>query len=469
MGKNYNPKLEDSLIAKILQNPEGFSIAEDMVEPFSFVHPPNKILWRTFEALHDREIEINAFTVSNHLDTLGQLDILYSQADTSLRGGELIRHLSGYNDEYVRSTSVEGLALQLQNVSAQRSISEFLSTAEAKIEAGEDPTHVLSYLEQESGKVSLSTGAKTSSISTSGAVAKEIMEEYIKAKKGGTKYIKTGLWVFDHLVGGLYPGRLLLILGTSGSGKSLIMHNILYNTSIKGIYNKKTEKREIIKAGLITLEQQSGEIGKRFIQMISGINSLDIEEGSLSDKDIPEFQKALKKLKESNILFDDSPSLTLPQLRAKMRKMAFDGARYIVVDQMDEIKLLGRDKSYKDSDTKTFALKEYGREFNVHVMLAHQFRKSAGNASRKGVTDVGMEDANEGGEKGADIIFTPRHDESGNYGIFLKLRQAGRGEKNKPYRLDFDLQRTLYSNYTGNFNHEMIPEEMESKNNFGEF
>ncbi len=143
-----------------------------------------------------------------------------------------------------------------------------------------------------------------------------------------------------------------------------------------------------------------------------------------------------------------------------MRKMAAEGVKYVIVDQLDEVKLPYKQKSYTDNDVKSYAIKEYSREFDLGCMTAHQMRKSAGDFQRKGVTNVNLADVNEGGEKGVDVVGTPRHDENGNFWIWLKLRQGG--ETNRPWRMDFDMDKNLYKNWTGE-DPEYIPEDMRNQ------
>lgn len=441
MGITYNPKLETLVVAKVLQNVGSFVTTDGYVEPLSFSFPPYKILWRAYEALNDKDIEITPFTVANLLDSLGQLNVINIDGESSLRGKDAINYLMRLENDGIKTTPLTSFAFQLQKSVARRDMIEFLVIAEEKIKSGEDPVEVLSYLDTSSGKISLASGAMSSSLEEPPSIARGILDEYTHAVKYGSLYIETGLDAWDTPVGGVYPGRVYVIAGSSGDGKSTLLQNIIYRTSF--LNN--------VKSGLISMEQNNKEVGKRFIQMMTGIDPIDIEKGRIPKNKISEFEKALKAIDKSNMIYDDSPMLTMPQVRMKLRKMASSGVKYVGVDQLSQLQLVSGGGNYGDTDSKVYLLKAYARELNLGIVSPHQLKKSVNDFRRGGAFDVSLSDLSESGERGADAVCFIRHDEEKQMILWMKARQG----KKRNMVLDYDYMTTLFSNSK----YQDIPEE----------
>lgn len=431
MSSTYNGNLEEAVLAKAIQNGEQFAMLDGLVEPLSFVWPPYRIMWQALELLYDTGVDINAFTLTTHLDRVGRLSTVTQTDGGLLRGEELVTHFGNLDDSEFNSTGIESLGFQIQQTSALRDIVALSDTAKNKALSGNPPEEILGFIDIETGKISASAGVKSSAIENSPTVAKDVFEEFKRAASGENRYIETGLKGWDDHVGGLYPGRVYIIAGTSGDGKSTLAHNIMYWKSIL----------DTIPCGIITLEMSNKEVGMRFVQMSSGIDTISVEKGTISDT--KSFKEGLERIKNGNILYDDSPSLSLAQLRSKMRKMVGAGVKFIIIDQLDLVHIGdGKNENYADADRKIYRIKEYAREFDIPIIVPHQLNKSTNDIKRKDPFNVTLADLKESGEKGADAVVFIRHDDNKQGLIWTKARQGTKGVS----LVQFDMVHTMFKN-----------------------
>ncbi len=433
MSSTFNSPLERFTIRSLLINGNDFSLAHELITADSFAWPSHKIMYRAMTSLYANNSDINHHTLKYELERSGKLKAIIS--DEPLNDGENFRGLE-YIDYIINmdgdESSPESLAKQLQKTASLRYIIDISDKAKTMAMSGDEPDAILAQIELASGNIASRMGTSSSQIETSETVAKEVLDTILKASKGETKYIKTGLNAWDYHFGGVVRGRLYMIVANSGQGKSTLATSIVYKLAME-------QPRE--KVGLISFEMQNAENGFRLIQMESGLDAMELEQGNVvlssgknqSNNSPSEILKiALKKLKDSTIYFDDSPTLTLSQVRSKVRKLAGEGCSTIIIDQLSQIRLdSGNDigLNYSNNDIKMYYIKSLAREFDVAIIIPHQLKKSAGDIIyRKSAWAITLTDIAESGERAADVVVCPRHNGEGeNRLIVLKGRQGRAG------------------------------------------
>lgn len=431
----YNPKLEEAIIAKIVRDGDKFPLLDGLVESQSFGWTPYRILWKGMEYLHDTGVEINSFTLKSYFERTGQLQAIM-QPEGGLRGDAFLDYLK---DELVMGewldTGIESVGKQLQDTGALREIVEIADRMKGDAMRGQNPSDILGYVDEKVGGIAGSIGSNIKGIENGLSVSKKIYEDFKDAAMGKTRYIETGLKAFDEFVGGLFPGNVIIPAATSGSGKSTLAQNIIYWKSMASGENN-------IPSAIISFEMENPEVGARFIQFDSGISPIDILKGTV--RDTAGLQKSLENLKNSKIHFDDSATLTLPQIRVKLRKLVGLGVRFCVCDQLDQIDIGDSySSSYADADRKIYKLKSYAREFGIPLIVPHQLNKSTNSVKRKNPFAVSLADLKESGEKGADgVVFIRKDDAGRNALIWTKARLGNTGTM----FLDFDMERRVFKN-----------------------
>jgi replicative DNA helicase len=146
------------------------------------------------------------------------------------------------------------------------------------------------------------------------------------------------------------------------------------------------------------------------------------------------YHDALEKISKSPILFDDSSSLSIPEMRTKVRKMKELGLDLIILDQLDLMNAqMPGGKEFEKLNWLSYRLKEMAREFNVPILIAHQMNRGIEQQQgAKNIRDPQLSDLEQAGEKASDMVVMIRHRKEGgiitkSYFYIVKNRNGGTG------------------------------------------
>jgi len=454
MSSAFHQELEINMLAKLLQSAD-FRIVDGVVDPNFFVLPSNAFIWSGIEELNDKGIVISVKTLEVELDRRGVLSaiILPRENEKPLRGLQVLEHLEGKD---VSKYDLAGMAYQLRDALGVRMTVTVADEIKRQALDGTPIAEILAQVDMKMGKISSMAGTKSANIKDSKTIAHGIWNIYEKGIRGEHDYLETGLGAWDNYTEGLYPGRVYIIAGTSGSGKSTLAQNIAYWLSVNRSITESTGKNlsENVMGAIISLEMDEEEVGGRLLRMCGGVRFSDIEKGRVKDTEL--FSSSLEKLRDANLLYDCSTELSLPALRAKMRKMAVAGVKYVVIDQLGQLSTgLVESMGYNDKDFITYRIKAYARELGLSVIVCHQLNKSSDHVSRKDIFNISLADLQESGQNAVDGICFVRRDNQKCGLVWVKLRQGHDMHTNIAY-LDFDVVRTLFGD-----GKEWLPEELE--------
>ena len=455
MSATYHDGLEVTALALILQTND-FAKVDGIVDPNFFSLPSNGFIWSAIEGVNAQGLVVSAKTIEVELDSRGLLSALIIPSKDAenkpLRGVDVLNYLKKKD---VAEYDLESVVFQLRDAQAARMTVTAVDAVKRAVLDGTPIAEVLADVDMRMGKISMLAGTKSSNIKDSKAVAHGIWNIFEKGVRGEHEYLETGLKAWDNYTEGLYPGRVYIIAGTSGSGKSTLGQNIAYWLSINRDIVESTGRHlnENIKGAIISLEMDESEVGGRLLRMVGGVKFSDIEKGRVKDTAL--FSSSLETLRDADLLYDNSTELTLPMLRAKMRKMAVAGAKYIIIDQLGQLSTgLSESMGYNDKDFITYRIKAFAREFNLAVVIMHQMNKSSDAVSRKDIFNISLADLQESGQNAVDGICFVRRDSQKCALVWVKLRQGHDMQTDIAY-LDFDIMRTLFKD-----GEEWIPDEL---------
>ncbi len=447
MGKpvTYSPRLETEYMAAMIQNPsQRIDVSVD-VGKSDIGYIPYQLLYNAWDEMEYNDIEITPQTTINYLERTGQLGGIRIESMPELCGADAVRFLyelpfDNYGEE---PPPLQTLARQVADVSALRKLQYLSTNIQSKVEDGQNPAEIAAFVDLEIGKIGIQSGKNVGAIYEAKEAVSTFLDRYEKIVKGEIEpFIETGLRAIDNAIGGLGKGKVILVSGTSGDGKTVFVQNIL---SKIGIENTRTHRVAFIK-----MEGGKDEAMARHIQILSGIDknkppidSLDIERGRVPDSSMPHFKELANKISKSKLIINASPGgMTMRQLKNQLIKLASMGVEVVVVDQLNNLELETDKSSYLDSDKKGYLLKKWSEELDIHIIAVHQLNKSTNSVHRKGAFDLSLSDLAESGEKAMDAVFFVRHDESKTLVMCVKARV---GKKiNVPVK--FDFMSTRYDN-----------------------
>lgn len=404
MGNNlFNPEIEEAVIACVLKDGTIFSYLNDICEHGDFYWKPYSWLWQTFLSLAERGQAIDCLTVQDELQRKDWQENFIT-ATGGLKGSEAINKIKATE---IVVENAESYAMQVKDDSSKRQVKEKIGRASEQLSGGNTSIEVLTYLENELGRISAFSGAKSNMIAHTDDVLKIAMESTEIAAKGNRKYIETGLRDLDYKIGGFFNGQLITVAGRQGEGKSSLLLTLAMNIACENRWKKKV--------GIFSLEMSNEEYMQRMISYYSGISSLRLKTGKVKDEEYNAYHKAVEQIKKSEIMMDDTPHLPIPLLRTKLRKMKESGVQIVFIDQLDLLDYGSPvDAEYIRVNRLSYKLKKLAREIDLPVIVAQQMSRSIESAARGKDGDPKASDLSQAGESAPNMIIMIRHKKEQN-------------------------------------------------------
>jgi len=273
----------------------------------------------------------------------------------------------------------------------------------------------------------------------------EIIED-IQNRKGLITGLPTGYVDLDRYIGGLHPSELIIIASRPGMGKTALATNIALNLAAGG---------EQIPILFFSLEMSKEHLVQRILCCEAKINSKKLREGILSDKEIAKLLLAAGQLEKAPIFIDDTPALTVFELRARARRLkAKEDIKLIIIDYLQLMKGTRRTENRQQEITEISAsLKSLARELNVPVIAISQLSRATEQRENK---KPHLSDLRESGsiEQDADLVLLLYREDYYNKEdpdiqgvseiIIAKQRNGPTGSVNLTFIKEF----TRFENYT---------------------
>ncbi len=260
--------------------------------------------------------------------------------------------------------------------------------------------------------------------------------------------LPTGFTDFDKITTGLHPGQVMVLAARPGMGKtSWFISALLHSAVMKGSI-----------AALFSLEMSKEELGFRFFSAISRIDSKRLKTGALAREEFRRLMTAAEQLGQARIHIDDTPALTVMDLRSRCRRLKAKEKKLdlVVVDYLQLMKgpktaSAGGNREQEISAISR-GLKELAKEIGVPIIALSQLSRSV-----EGRTDKRpmLSDLRESGaiEQDADLVcFIYRDDyynsESEEKGVAEIILAKNRHGEPGTVKLAWLGQYTLFANLT---------------------
>jgi replicative DNA helicase len=227
--------------------------------------------------------------------------------------------------------------------------------------------------------------------------------EELHRNKGALRGVRTGWRDLDNMTAGLQRSDLIILAARPAMGKSTLVANLAYNVAT-------IAKQSVL---FFSLEMSKEQLVDRMLSDASGVDSWNIRTGNLSDDDFSKLSEAMGEMAEAPIFFDDTPGLSVLEMRTKARRAAHDAPLgLIIVDYLQLMQGSGRDNGNRVQEVSEISrgLKLIARELNVPVIALSQLSRSVESRSPQ---IPQLSDLRESGsiEQDADIVaFLYRED-----------------------------------------------------------
>lgn len=193
--------------------------------------------------------------------------------------------------------------------------------------------------------------------------------EKLYERKGGITGISTGFVEFDRMTSGMHPSEMIVIAARPSMGKTALAINIAEHVAIN-------EQHPV---GVFSLEMSSQQLVQRLLCSRARVNLQRVRDGFLGERDFPSLTAAASKLAEAKIFIDDSPSLTILELRAKARRLkAQQDVQLIIIDYLQLLRSTSRraqDNRQLEISEISAGLKALAKELKIPVVVVAQLNR----------------------------------------------------------------------------------------------
>lgn len=218
--------------------------------------------------------------------------------------------------------------------------------------------------------------------------------EEVAKNKGDITGIATGFTELDRITSGMQPSDLVLIAARPSMGKTAFVLNIARYAILK--------KKQCV--AIFSLEMSKEQLVQRLLALDSGVDSKKIKNGNLVEDDWEHLVESGGPLANSKLILDDTPSITVAELRSKCRKFKSEyNLSMIIIDYLQLMSGKGESRQQEISEISR-ALKGVARELNVPVIALSQLSRAVEQrTSRKPM----LSDLRDSGaiEQDADVVM----------------------------------------------------------------
>ena len=381
--------LEESVLGALMLEKEALTNIIDILKPENFYKDAHKEIYQAIIDLFNNSQPIDLLTVTNQLKKNGTLDII--------GGSYYVTKLT------TRVNSASNIEFH-SRIILEQSIKRELINISSKVQkdAYEDTIDVFDLLDQtEQSLFDVSESHIRKNYKKVQNLMKEAIDELEtkKEKKDGITGVPSGFIDLDTITSGWQPSDLVIIAGRPSMGKTAFVLSLMRNASID--HN--------LSMGIFSLEMSSLQLVNRLISSEAELDSDKIRKGNLKDY---EWQQLLHKtdlLQKAPIFIDDTPALSILELRAKARRLKSQhDIQCIIVDYLQLMTSeYGKTSGNREQEIASISrsLKAVAKELNIPVIALSQLSRAV--ETRGGDKRPVLSDLRESGsiEQDADMVM----------------------------------------------------------------
>ncbi|HEY4964080.1 MAG TPA: replicative DNA helicase [Candidatus Saccharimonadales bacterium] len=412
-----NLEAEASLLGAILIDSEAVVKIADSVNAEDFFDKKHQYIYEAILQLYEERSAIDVLTLSDKLNSNGHLELI--------GGPGLLTDLTNF---VPTAAHVEQYAEIVSQKALRRRL---IATSKEITELGQDESKQLRELieEAESKLFNVSQQHIKQNIVSLEAILAESFDRLDDLHKDKDKIrgIPTGFKDLDNTLAGFQRSDLVILAARPSMGKTALALNFAHNIATKS-------NQPVL---IFSLEMSKEQLVDRLLSMESGVDAWALRTGNLTDSDFEKIGQAMGSLSEAPIYIDDTPGITVSDLRTKARREAHKYPLGLII--VDYLQLMSGNSRFGNEGNRvqeiseiSRGLKGIARELNVPLLALSQLSRSVESRSPQ---IPQLADLRESGsiEQDADVVafiyredyYNPETDRKRLTDIFIKKHRNG--------------------------------------------
>ncbi|MFO3666109.1 replicative DNA helicase [Anaerococcus sp. ENR0831] len=381
----YDFLAEKAIIGSIIKKNETFDKANQIIKPVDFYDSRTQRIYKSIVTMFEKDIKVDEISLLSQLKNENILQ--------EVGGEEFITEItlsSFYTpniDTYAKTVKEKALLRSL--IGASEDIMEL------SYRQNEDVSSILSMAE---GKI---FDISQSKLNEGLIKVADTLDETVQVinelslNDGDITGVATGLSTIDLKLSGLQPAQLILLAARPAMGKTALGLTMAWNAA-----------REGKSVAFFSLEMSTLQLNYRLLSMVSMIDLEQVMNGRIKDDEWELLFRATKEIAQKDIYVDETPGITLSEMRSKLKRLKAEvGVDLVVIDYLQLMQADGRQENRQNEIASiSRGLKSLSKELNCPILsLAQLSREADKRADHKPI----LSDLRESGaiEQDADVVM----------------------------------------------------------------
>lgn len=378
--------LEEAVLGAMMMEASAVNSIIDVLKPESFYRDAHR---RIYMAIMD------LFHASEPVDLLTVTEALRKQGDLQQVGGA--QAVAQLTTRVASTANIEAHARIIAQKYIQRELIRVSNLITQK--AFEETTDVLDLLDEAEGALfEVAQGNIRKSYESMSSIMRKALEDIDNARnqEGGVSGVPTGFADLDKVTGGFQRSDMIVLAARPGMGKTALVLTIARNVAVD--YK--------MPCAVFSLEMSAVQLVQRLISAETEISSDKFRKGSLAAHEYTQLHERIGKLSEAPLYIDDTPALTIFELRAKCRRLkSTAGIQMVVIDYL-QLMSGGSSSGNREQEISSISrsIKSIAKELDIPILALSQLSRMV--ETRGGDKRPILSDLRESGaiEQDADIV-----------------------------------------------------------------
>ena len=356
----HDIEAEQAILGSMLIDKDAVINAIEVLKEEDFYREDNKTIYSAMLSLYARSEAIDIITVKSELTQIGKFETV---------GG--LEYLASLPDKVPVVSNIENYIQIVEEKSILRKLIKASNEiSQMGYEQTEETERIMDVAEKKI--FDIMQNRNTKGYTPIKEVLINAIDELEKLynHKGGITGIATGFIDLDRITAGLHNSDLVLIAARPAMGKSAFALNIASHVAI----------REKVPVAVFNLEMSKEQLGSRILCSEAMVDSNKVRTGNIEEEDWIKLVSAVGPLSEAEIYIDDTPGISISEIRAKCRKMKLEkNIGLIIIDYLQLIQGTGKKNVSREQEISEISrsLKILAKELDVPVIALSQLSRAA--------------------------------------------------------------------------------------------
>lgn len=354
----HNPEAERSVLGAIMVEESNIAKAEEFLIADDFYLSANGAIFQAMLTLHEEHKSIDLLTLMDQLEKDGVLEEVGGKA-----------YITTLVTEVPKFTNIEEYC---RIVAEKSTLRQLINTASEIVDDSYDQAEDIDVLIEQAEKniFAVSQGKKKRDFEKIDVTLVETMNQiqFAAENKGGITGVTTGFELMDLYTSGLQRSDLIFLAARPSMGKTAFALNLAHNAAVKAG----------AKVAIFSLEMSKTQLVQRLLCAEALVDSNKVRKGDLSMNEWDELSKAYSRLYNLDIFIDDTPGITLPEVRSKCRRLKSEhGLDFILIDYLQLMGSRGRSENRQNEVSEiSRGLKGLAREMDCPLVCLSQLSRA---------------------------------------------------------------------------------------------